>query len=157
MAKITIAQIAHFTKDKNGNALVSKTGKPYSRCLIDTTDGRKLSGFGSQQTSNWNQGMEVEVEITESNGYLNFSVPKKGSIDSQALEMALKTHIDRYFGAIQHDLKIIAQHLGVEEPKPTVGNTSVPYPTDEGYSNPSPFDNRSEEDTREAPLPDDHF
>lgn len=156
MAKITIERIAHFTNDKNGQPLKSaKTGKPYTRCLIDTTDGRKMSGFGNNVTANWNAGMEVDVEITESNGYLNFSVPKKGSIDSQALEMAIKTHIDRHMTALKADLKIIADHLGVEPPKPTVGNTNVPYPTDEGYSNPGPWD--STEDTREAPLPEEDF
>lgn len=148
--KIKIARIGAFNTDKQGNKLINRNGKPYTRVLIDTTDGRKMSGFGTQETSGWNEGMEVEVEVTESNGYLNFSVPKKGSIDSQALEMAIKTHIDRHMTALRADLKIIADHLGVEPPKPTVGNTNVPYPTGEEM-NPSPFDDR------EVPLPDDNF
>ena len=73
--KVTLARVSHFSKDKDGNPLTNKAGKPYIRCLIDTTDGRKLSGFGNQTTSNWNEGMEVEIETSESNGYLNFNLP----------------------------------------------------------------------------------
>lgn len=138
--KVTLARVSHFTKDKDGNALVTKQGKPYTRCLIDTTDGRKLSGFGNQTTSNWNEGMEVEIEISESNGYLNFNVPKKGSIDSQALEMAMKTHITQEIAPVKEALRQIVKHLGVEAPQPTVGDTNVPYPTDEGYTEPTEED-----------------
>ncbi len=83
--KVTIGRISHLDKDRDGNKLVNKQGKPYTRCLLDTTDGRKLSGFGSQATSNWGEGTEVDIEITtvEKDGktYYNFSVPKKGDVD----------------------------------------------------------------------------
>ncbi len=83
--KVTLARVSHFTKDKEGNPLVSKKGKPYTRCLIDTTDGRTLSGFGNNTTSNWNEGMEVEIDVStvEKNGntYYNFNTPKAGAID----------------------------------------------------------------------------
>lgn len=78
--KITIARISRFKNDKDGNQFVNKQGKPFTKVLIDTTDGRTLSGFASAQNTNWNDGMEVEVDITEReyNGktYYNFSVPK---------------------------------------------------------------------------------
>ena len=83
--KVTLARVSHFTKDKENNPLMSKNGKPYTRCLIDTTDGRTLSGFGNQTTSNWNEGMEVSIEIStvEKNGntYYNFQTPKAGAVD----------------------------------------------------------------------------
>lgn len=127
--KVTITRIGVFTKDKEGNPLTTKQGKPYTRVLIDTADGRKMSGFGNQTTSNWKEGDEVEVEVTESNGYLNFRVPKQPtSAESVALERVLKTHIDRKFEALKADLKVIADHLGVEAPPKKVGNTGIDYP-----------------------------
>lgn len=89
LEKVTLARVSHFTKDKEGNPLTNKQGKPYTRCLIDTTDGRTLSGFGNQTTSNWNEGMEVEVEVSESNGYLNFKAPKAGQIDLSEVNQKL--------------------------------------------------------------------
>ena len=86
---ITLARVSHFSKDKDGNALVSQKGKPYTRCLIDTTDGRTISGFGNQTTSNWNEGMEVTIELSqvEKNGktYWNFSLPKAKTDLSEVL------------------------------------------------------------------------
>lgn len=135
--KITIARIASFTKDKEGNQLTTKQGKPYTRVLIDTTDGRKMSGFGNKTTSNWNEGMEVDVEVAESNGYLNFSVPK---MSESVNEMAIKMHISQEIAPLKEALKAIVAHLNIEAPQPTVGNTNIPYPQDEGYSEPTPED-----------------
>lgn len=62
----------------------------------------------------------------------NSNVPKQttpqGTQTANITEMALKTYIDQKFAALQADLKIIADHLGVEKPKPTVGNTGMEYP-----------------------------
>lgn len=78
--KVTISRISFFNKDKDGNNLVNKQGKPYTRVLIDTADGRTMSGFKNQTTENWNEGDEVEVEVSEReyNGktFYNFNVPK---------------------------------------------------------------------------------
>lgn len=130
--KVTLARVSHFKKDKDGNPLTTRAGKPYTRCLIDTTDGRKLSGFGNQTTSSWNEGMEVDIEVTESNGYLNFSVPK---MDNRLAEMAIKTHIDQKFAVLMADLKVIADHLGVEKPTEpdNIPGTGVPYPEEPKY------------------------
>lgn len=92
--KIKLARVSHFNKDKEGNPLTSKkTGKPYTRCLIDTVDGRTMSGFGSDVTSNWNEGMEVtiETEEVESNGrtFWNFKTPKQGSVDLSEVHQKL--------------------------------------------------------------------
>jgi hypothetical protein len=107
--KITLARVSHLNKDREGNPLTTKQGKPYTRCLIDTTDGRKMSGFGNQITSNWNEGMEVEVEVSESNGYLNFKTPKTGAVDLSEVNAKLD--------------KIIAL-IGNETTSPTTGEFS---------------------------------
>lgn len=74
--KVVISRISHFDNDKEGKPLVSKTGKPYTRCLIDLADGRKVSGFGNKTTRGWSEGAEVEIEVTQSGEYWNFSTPK---------------------------------------------------------------------------------
>ena len=55
--------------------------------------------------------------------YKERTVGKPGQVNSapaaQLSEMGIKTHIDRKFDALQADLKIIADHLGVEPPKVT--------------------------------------
>lgn len=83
--KVTISRISFFNKDRDGKDLVNKQGKPYTRCLIDTTDGRTMSGFKNQTTETWNEGDEVTVEVTEReyNGqtYYNFNTPKTGGKD----------------------------------------------------------------------------
>ena len=74
--KIKINRIYHNDTDQAGSPLVTKAGKPYVRCMIYSTgtDGeeKKISGFGSENTKMWMANDEVDVEITESNGYLNF-------------------------------------------------------------------------------------
>lgn len=49
-------------------------------------------------------------------------------------EMAIKSHIDSKFAALQYDLKIIADFLGVEPPKQgqTLPGTNVVYPDGTG-------------------------
>lgn len=75
--KITIKSINTFTKDKSGNPLMSKMGKPYTRMSITTEEHDKpLSGFANAQSNTWKVGDTVDVEVTENNGYLNFATAK---------------------------------------------------------------------------------
>ena len=74
--EITIAKIQHFSKNKNGGVLISKNGKTYTRCLITTTDGRQISGFGSEATRDLKIGDKIKLEITQNDKYLNFKLPK---------------------------------------------------------------------------------
>lgn len=76
LEKVVLTRVSHFENDKEGKPLVSRTGKPYTRCLIDLADGRKASGFGNKVTRGWSDGAEVEIELTQSGDYWNFSVPK---------------------------------------------------------------------------------
>lgn len=75
--KITIGRITFISKDKEGNALKTKDGKPYTRCLLDAVDGRKMSGFSNPTTQTWQQGDEVEIEVDKNGEYWNFKTPKK--------------------------------------------------------------------------------
>lgn len=77
MEKVTISRLSFIEKDKQGNPLKTKTGKPYTRCLLDTTDGRTMSGFANPTTRTWQQGDEVEVEVKQNGQYWNFETPKK--------------------------------------------------------------------------------
>jgi hypothetical protein len=76
-------------KDKEGNPLKTKDGKPYERCLLDLVDGRKVSGFGNPTTRTWNAGDEVEIEIEQKGEYWNFKVPKKevgGGVNQEQMD-----------------------------------------------------------------------
>jgi len=77
MEKVTLSRVSHFSQDKNGNPLKTQAGKPYTRCLIDLTDGRKASGFGNQITQGWHEGDTVEIILEQKGEYLNFSLPKR--------------------------------------------------------------------------------
>jgi len=86
--KITISRISFFDKDKEGNQLKSKDGKPYTRCLIDTTDGRKVSGFRNATSAGWKVGDEVEVEVEQKGEYWNFKTVKKegGGVNQEQID-----------------------------------------------------------------------
>jgi len=75
--KVTIARLSFIEKDKEGNPLKTKDGKPYTRCLLDTTDGRKMSGFSNPVAKTWQQGDEVEIDVEKNGEYWNFKTPKK--------------------------------------------------------------------------------
>jgi hypothetical protein len=106
--KITIARLSFIEKDKEGNPLRTKDGKPYTRCLLDATDGRKISGFANPTSRTWQQGDEVEVEIEQKGDYWNFKTVKKeggGSINQEQLD-----RIEKMLVAIHAHL------IPVEEP-----------------------------------------
>lgn len=77
--KVTITRVYASDTDKNGNKLVSKTGKPYSKLAIKTTQhGEKwLSGFKGKENENWKEGDQVDVIVTQNGEYLNYEVPKQ--------------------------------------------------------------------------------
>lgn len=86
---ITIARITFIEKDKEGNPLKTKDGKPYTRCLLDTTDGRKMSGFANPVTRTWQQGDQVEADIEQNGQYWNFKTIKKeagGAVNQEQLD-----------------------------------------------------------------------
>lgn len=96
--KVTISRISHFDTDKEKKPLVSpKTGKPYTRCLVDTVDGRKISGFGNPVTRTWHEGDEVEMDVEQKGEYWNFKTVKKeegGSLNQEQLDRIEKMLTD---------------------------------------------------------------
>ncbi len=75
MEKIKLTKITHYEKDRDNKPLLTKNNKPYVRCLIVDTQGRRISGFGSAITQAWEEGDEVSVEIEQRGNYLNFKIP----------------------------------------------------------------------------------
>lgn len=101
--KVTIGRISFFDKDKEGNQLKNKDGKPYTRCLIDTVDGRKVSGFANETSRQWHQGDEVEMDIEQKGEYWNFkTIKKEGGVVNQE-------QIDR----IENMVKAIYEHFNL--------------------------------------------
>jgi len=72
-----IVKIYKSDKDKQGNPLKTKDGRPYTRIAIQTPEyGSKwISGFMGYWNSNWAEGMDVDIEIEEKGEYLNFKRP----------------------------------------------------------------------------------
>lgn len=91
MQKVIITKIYKTDKDKQGNLLKSKEGKPYTRMSIKTEQyGDKwISGFENKDNSSWKEGDEVEVLIKENGEYLNFETPKKDDKVNDKLELIL--------------------------------------------------------------------
>ena len=88
---ITIKQIYKNQSNKDGQAYLDRSQRPFTMVKIMTTDGRTVWGRAYQGSSvlNWQQGESHEVEIEQSqNGFLNFRLPKttsyQGSQSSQS-------------------------------------------------------------------------
>ncbi len=84
--KLRLTRVYRSTKDKEGNELKTKLGKPYERVSIKTEEyGDKwLSGFGNEQNKEWKEGDEVTLEVKEVGQYLNFSPVK---MESRLMDM----------------------------------------------------------------------
>lgn len=76
--KVRLTNINDKTVDKNGAALKTKDGKPYTRRLIkcEQHGDTLLSGFKSPWNESWKEGDEVTIDIEEvkkdGRVYLNF-------------------------------------------------------------------------------------
>jgi len=95
--QIKLTKVNRLTKDKEGNALVNKNGKPYTRLLINCNEygERAMSGFDNATTANWAVGDTVDVEISEvkkgENVYLNFKptgIQKQDDLGKVMVELA---------------------------------------------------------------------
>lgn len=115
LEKVTLSRVSFIEKDKEGNPLRSKTGKPYTRCLIDTTDGRKMSGFANQTNRTWHEGDTVEVEVEQNGQYWNFKTPEKkdSSVNQEQID-----RIEKMVTAIHNRLFN----------NPQVGDSKAAYP-----------------------------
>lgn len=104
------------------------------RCIINTEEHEKpLSGFGSEVTRKWSEGDTVEVEVTESNGYLNFSLPKvQRNSDTSKLEVQLG-FMANHIKEIQKDIRAIKLTLDIASTEDKVNSAY-----DEEPGNPFP-------------------
>lgn len=111
MEKVILTNVFRTDKDKEGNKLVSKTGKPYSKCNIKTQQhGDKwLSGFGNKTNEGWKVGDEVEVKITQNGEWLNYETPKAEDIQKNEIEV-LKTKL----WALTHRVDEMAEYLKIK-------------------------------------------
>ena len=87
METVKITKIYRSMKDKNGNPLKTKDGRPYERVAIKTTQygDKYISGFGGKGNLEWKEGDEVQIEISENGEYLNFDMPKASSASPELL------------------------------------------------------------------------
>jgi len=78
MEKLTLTDVKHIDKNNDGQPLTTKDGRTYVRCLIQTKehDG-VLSGFGNNDTKNWQVGQTIEATVTQNGQYLNFKLQSK--------------------------------------------------------------------------------
>lgn len=90
--RVRIDKIYHNETDRNGQPLINKNGRPYSKCVIVSGDTRYY-GFDNKTTKGWKEGDEVEIEVTENNGYKNFRLPDPNKLLLERIE-ALEAKIE---------------------------------------------------------------
>ncbi len=136
MDKQKITQLNTYDKDKQGNLLLTKDGRTYSKWLFKTNFGgdKLLSTFKDKNNANWKVGDEIEGKITETRGqngqvYYNFETPKKDDV----LASQLINHEAR-LGKIE---SWIRDHSPIR-PGTKVSGTEVEYP-DEPNPDDIPF------------------
>ena len=90
--KLKIEKLYRNDKDKNGNPLINKQGKPYSKINV-VADEKFYSGFSGKWNESWKVGDEVEVEVEETqyNGKTFYNIKAPASAkgfggNTQALE-----------------------------------------------------------------------
>lgn len=73
--KITLTKVYRTNRDKQGNLLKTKDGRPYERISIRTQEhGDKwISGFSAPWNDNWNEGDVINANVETRGDYLNFS------------------------------------------------------------------------------------
>src|SRR3990167_3655057 len=122
MKNLTLTSIQRYNKDKEGNPLKTKDGRPYTRLVIRCKEygDKMLSGFDSIQTQSWQEGDTVEVEVEQKGEYLNFKIPNKQDLIGKSLE-EIKNILTKHTLMLSQ----IGQHL-----MPPAKET-VPYPEGE--------------------------
>lgn len=125
MAKVTKVEIK-----------TASNGNPYKQVSVDTGIGDK-DRFNIFADHPKYDACVVGTEVPQDHlfinqrGYLELKNESAKAGKAQLAEMAIKDHIDRKIESLKKDLKVIADHLGVEAPKETIGNTGVEYPESE--------------------------
>lgn len=79
---ITIGAIYKNWSNKDGQPYLDKNQRPQCRVVVVPQNSKeKISSFCYQGSPvlDWNAGQTIEVDVTEKNGYLNFSEPKQAA------------------------------------------------------------------------------
>lgn len=77
--KTRITKIYKSDTKKDGTALITKAGKPYTRITIQVPEhGDKwLSGFFNPGMNEWKIGSMIEIEVEQNGQWLNFKTPNR--------------------------------------------------------------------------------
>ncbi len=120
MEKITFVKLD--STDQKGAPLIGKNGKPYTRqtLKVESKGDRYISGFLNESTRGFQVGDEVDIVITEATAmdkqgrpYLNWALPKKGSLDVEKIDRILEnteTILNRLVG-FRIDTEIIKEAI----------------------------------------------
>lgn len=114
MQKVKITKIYRTDKDKQGNPLKSKDGKPYAKISIKTEENgdKWIGGFQNARNKDWKEGDVVEVKIIQNGEYLNFETPKDTDLATErvakleARVMRLELSEERIMAQIKSDLML---------------------------------------------------
>lgn len=97
--KLHLTRVYRNDNDKNGQPLVGRNGKPYSKIAIKTVEygDQWINGFGNRDNEKWNDGDEVFGKVVKNGTYLNLErvseleqVMEKLVVIENKLDMALK-------------------------------------------------------------------
>lgn len=90
--KLNITGVTRYDKDKEGNPLKTKDGRPYTRLVVRCKEYDKpISGFDSPQTKDLKEGDVVEAEVEQKGEYLNFRLPNKTeSLENEIVKLKLR-------------------------------------------------------------------
>ena len=96
MENVTIRSIRFLSANKEGRPyLDQKNQRPQQLCFLETSDGRKMSGFvyNDSPALKWNPGDAIDIEVKQNGQYTNFRVPKyapqTGNAQLDRIEAAL--------------------------------------------------------------------
>lgn len=119
----TLTFVGRYTTKKDGSALVSSQGKPYTSVRIKTQEhGDKfISGFGNAENAHWKAGDTVDIEVVQKGDYLNFTMPKKEEKMAASaaelknlLEFGVIGRLDR-LEALLHKIVKLVQNVPTED------------------------------------------
>lgn len=100
--EVTLTRVFRSWKDKEGNDLVSKSGRKYEKVLIKCQEygDRWVSGFGSKSNQNWKEGDTVNIVVEEKGEYLNFKTVETNETSDNSKVMFMLELIDKKLEAI---------------------------------------------------------
>ena len=112
MQTVKITKVYRTDKDKQGNPLKSKDGKPYGKISIKTEEnGEKwIGGFQNARNKDWKEGDTVEIKIVQNGEYLNFETPKDTDVATERIAklegrvMKLELSQERLMAQIKSDI-----------------------------------------------------